>query len=187
MGIMNNRICVLFCCVCIIFALNANALSQDCGELLFSNAKFKLTRSEQEQICNFMASYGIKFSSTKNGFVDDSGDGDIVTLSTQSINLSNGGQRGIFIVGGNTYTSGVTGSSIWAFILNKNGLVQSEFGFPAVEFKLLNSVHLNFHDIQFFGSGFCAPIWIWNGHNYIFQKSMTMKEAPNNIDCSNPN
>ena len=179
---VRNKLWNLFYFIILVFLINIGAWCQEGSDLLFSSTKFKLYNSAKEEIYEIMISDGIKYSSARHLFVD--GNGDAVTFSIQSIKLSSNGQRGIFIIGGNTYTSGATGSSVWVFIVNKHGHVRKEFGFPAAGFNLLNSTHLTFHDIQFYGSGFCDPVWIWNGINYVFQKSVIENNAPGHMYCS---
>ncbi len=89
--------------------------------------------------------------------------------------LNRDGKQEIFIVYGNSYTSGITGSSVLLLIRDGSGAFKPNLDFPAAEYGLTNKMNKGFPDIQIYGRGFEVPTWRWNGKEYVFYKSEKVK------------
>lgn len=88
------------------------------------------------------------------------------------VDLNNDRTPEIFVTGGNTCTSGITGNSIWLFTKAPSGPYRMQFGFPAAEFKILKERSEGYPDIRFGDRGFCEPVWRWNGREYSHLKNV---------------
>ncbi|HEY8095408.1 MAG TPA: hypothetical protein VIE65_04860 [Methylobacter sp.] len=78
----------------------------------------------------------------------------------------------VFVMGGNTCTSGVTGSSLWLFVKSKQQGYHMNLGFPSADYKLLPTKHMGFPDIQIGAAGICEAVWRWNGQVYDHYKDV---------------
>ncbi|MFN2438114.1 MAG: hypothetical protein ABR503_02870 [Chitinophagaceae bacterium] len=85
------------------------------------------------------------------------------------------GKEEIFIVFGNSYTSGQTGSSVVLYIKDKSGNYQPNLGFPGVTPDAMPIKNLGYPDLMIGGPGFEWPIWRWNGKAYNFYKKIKKK------------
>ncbi len=100
-----------------------------------------------------------------------------VSIKAYLEDLNGNGQDEVFLVGGNAYLSGGTGSSVWLFI--KPGIGeewQMNLGFPAATYRLLPEGSGGFPDLQFAGMGWCEGVWRWNGRAY--EHSRNVPTAP---------
>lgn len=92
-----------------------------------------------------------------------------VQPDTEVIDLNKDGQPEVFIqVGSSCY--GAAGAQLSLLIKDKSGHWQSNFGFPAGGYKLLGTKNMSYPDIEIVGSGFCFPVWRWNGSEYVIHK-----------------
>lgn len=85
--------------------------------------------------------------------------------------LNGDGIDEIFVIGGNAYLSGFTGSSIWLFIRSADGAYQPYLGFPAFAYEVLPETNKGFPDLKFGGPGFCQAVWRWDGAQYGYLRS----------------
>ena len=88
------------------------------------------------------------------------------------VDLNNDGTAEVFVTGGNTCTSGITGNSVWLFTKNPDSTYKMQFGFPAAAYKILQEGSGGYPDIRFGGRGFCEPVWRWNGREYSHLKNV---------------
>jgi hypothetical protein len=72
----------------------------------------------------------------------------------------------VLIWGGNTCTSGITGSSIWLFIKDSKCTYRPNLGVPAAHYEILKHHTKHFPDVLIDGRGFCSAVWRWNGTEY---------------------
>jgi len=92
-----------------------------------------------------------------------------VQPDTEVIDLNKDGQPEVFIqVSSSCY--GGAGAQLSLLIKDKSGRWQSNFGFPAGSYKLLDTQNKGYPDIEIGGSGFCFPVWRWNGTQYAIYK-----------------
>lgn len=92
-----------------------------------------------------------------------------VQPDTDAVDLNGDGQPEIFVqVGGSCY--GAAGAQLTLLIKNNLGYWQSNFGFPAGGYKLLGAKNKGYPDIEIGGSGFCFPVWRWDGNHYAIHK-----------------
>lgn len=83
----------------------------------------------------------------------------------------------VFVIGGNSCTSGVTGGSIWLFTKDTGARYKMHFGFPAAGYKILSEKSKGYPDIRFSGPGFCEPVWRWNGTDYLHLKNVSTSQG----------
>jgi len=89
--------------------------------------------------------------------------------------LNKDGQEEIFILFGNTATSGMAGSSIALFMKSAEGAYADQLGFPATVPDALAESHLGYPDLLIGGPGLEYPVWRWDGEAYVH--SRTVKDA----------
>lgn len=88
------------------------------------------------------------------------------TATVLPLDLNKDGKEEIFILFGNGFTSGNTGSSVVLFIKNATGVYEMNFGFPGVMPDILTSSSKGFPDILVGGPGMEYPVFRWNGKLY---------------------
>ena len=72
----------------------------------------------------------------------------------------------VFVIAGNTCTSGMAGSSITLFIQDAEGRYGPHLGFPAGGWTRLETSNAGFPDLAIGGPGFCEGVWRWDGTTY---------------------
>jgi hypothetical protein len=82
------------------------------------------------------------------------------------------GREEIFIVFGNTYTSGMTGSSVALFIQNADGVYTNQLGFPGTTPDALEEISFGYPDLLICGPGLEYPVWRWDGHAYVYSRKV---------------
>lgn len=80
--------------------------------------------------------------------------------------LNGDGVQELFIVWGNTCTSGLAGASVSLFVKDASGRYIDTLGFPAIAYEKLATGHKGFPDLKFGGPGFCHGVWRWDGTSY---------------------
>jgi hypothetical protein len=141
--------------------------------LLFKNVKSKLTASQKNKIFD---SLGFKVSNDGKQFILDAESADFpFDAFVYPTDLNKDAKEEIFVVFGNTFTSGNTGSSIVAFIADKSDVYKMNLGFPGVLPDALATANLNYPDLLIGGPGMEFPVWRWNGKMYDYFK--TVKDA----------
>ncbi len=139
--------------------------------LLFKNVKTKLTDAEKNVFAD-----GFVLSPDKKQFIMDKESGDFpYDIQLYPTDINKDGQEEIFMLWGNSFTSGMTGSSISLFIKDKTGKFVSGLGFPGTLPDVLSTSNLGYPDLLIGGPGFEFPVWRWNGKAYDFYKQV--KEA----------
>ena len=170
-----NKFTALLMSLLISFNLAAQRYLTEGAKLFFQNIKTTLTTSEKNLL--FERS-GLALSRDKKQFVIA---GDIVfidhpfAVSVLPTDLNNDGKEELFVVFGNSFTSGNTGSNILLFIKDKSGNYQSNFGFSGTAPLILPTRNLGYPDLLIGGPGFEIPIWRWSGKEYLFYKKITKK------------
>jgi hypothetical protein len=144
------------------------------ASLLFKNVITKLSVAEKNAIA---AKTGFFLSGVKGRpFALDKESGDYPFAAVvMPTDMNKDGQEEIFISFGNTYTSGLTGSSIALFIKGADGVYADQLGFPGTIPDALGETCLGYPDLLIGGPGFEYPVWRWDGKAYGY--SRTVKDA----------
>lgn len=138
---------------------------------LFQNVKSKLNIEEK----NFIAKkLGFILSGKKDiPFALDKDSKDFPFGATvMPTDMNKNGREEIFIVYGNSYTSGNAGSSVVLFIKNSLGVYEMNLGFPGMAPDILTTISKGYPDILVGGPGFEYPVLRWNGKAYDNYKSI---------------
>jgi hypothetical protein len=139
-------------------------------QLLFQKIKSKLTNAEKE---NIFKQAGFLISADKKQFISDKDAADFPFAAfVYPTDLNKDGKEEIFILFGNTYTSGNTGSSIVAFIKNAANQYVMQLGFPGTLPDVVITSVAGYPDLIIGGPGFEYPLWRWKGGQYSFGKSV---------------
>jgi hypothetical protein len=145
--------------------------------LLFKNVKTKLNDGIKNTI---FGKTGFKLSKDAKQFITDDASADYpFDASVYTTDLNKDGKEEVFILFGNSFTSGMTGSSIIVFITDKNGIYQMNLGFPGTLPDALSTANLGYPDLLIGGPGFEFPVWRWNGKAYDFSKQVKEKDLKN--------
>ncbi|HEY0580304.1 MAG TPA: hypothetical protein VGC75_06325 [Candidatus Nitrosocosmicus sp.] len=132
--------------------------------LLFKNIKTKLTALQKNKIAD---SLEFKLSKDEKQFIADDEAADYpFDAIIYPTDLNKDGREEIFIVFGNSYTSGMTGSSIVLFIADKNGSYKKNLNFPGLLPDALATNNSGYPDLLIGGLGMEFPVWRWNGKEY---------------------
>ena len=143
------------------------------ADLLFRNTKSKLTTAEKNSL---YASTGFLLSADKKQFIADKEAAEFPFDATvYPTDLNGDGKEEIFILFGNTYTSGATGSSIVMYIKNSGGKYVSNLGFPGTLPYALPAPAKAYPDLIIGGMGFSFPVWKWNGKAYAYNRKFSDK------------
>lgn len=137
------------------------------AELLFKGKTASLSNAEKEGIYKLIE---VSVSSDGTKLIDKTCENE-VDFDIQVIDLNNDKIPEVVVMGGNTCSSGVTGSSIWLFVKNK-GVYYSNLGFPAAGYQVMKQSARGYPNLLISGSGFCSAIWEWNGTKYQHLKNV---------------
>lgn len=143
-------------------AVSAVIASMCFSATVHSEEVLKLTPSELTVI------YTIAGLTERGGiFLDDCDQP--VQPDTDVVDLNKDGQPEVFVqVRSSCY--GTAGAQLTLLIKDKMGHWQSNLGFPAESYKLLETKSRGYPDIEIGGPGFCFPLWRWNGNQYAVSK-----------------
>jgi hypothetical protein len=160
-----------------LIALHTSAQNNTTGavKLLFRNVTTTLQIDEQAEI--FKKS-GFTLSKDKKQFAIAGDEASLIAPFDAEVfptDMNNDGKEEIFIVFGNSYTSGATGSNVLLFIKDKAGNYQSNFGFSGTMPEIMPSKNAGYPDLLIGGPGFEFPVWRWNGREYVFNRKITDK------------
>lgn len=148
---------------------NDNGLSRGAA-LLFKNTKTKLTNAQKNIIFD-----SLKFTLSKDEkqFILNNESADYpFDAFAYPTDLNKDGKEEIFISFGNSFTSGMAGSSILVFIADKSGTYKMNLGFPGLLPDALTTINAGYPDLLIGGPGMEFPVWRWNGKEYIYFKSV---------------
>jgi hypothetical protein len=156
--------CVSVLVILSVVGISSAAYASDAqaADLLFAKVKDRLPRSEQAAMAHQLG-----FTVGEDGrTLLDPVCGRPISFETTLDDLNHDGTPEVFVVGGNTCLSGMTGLSVWLFVKGESGDYQQKLGFPAAEYEVLDSNNAGFPDLKFGGRGFCRGVWRWNGKDY---------------------
>lgn len=145
------------------------------ARLLFTNVTTRLTDSEKNQVFKLT---GFRLSPDRKSFADASDTKGEFPFQAflYPVDLNKDGTEELFVLFGNSYTSGLAGSSIILFVKNKTGTYHAELGFPGMLPDVLPAAELAFPDLLIGGPGMEYPVWKWNGTNYVFSRNVKDSE-----------
>lgn len=161
-------VCVFFYSLYNIHA-QINSLSKG-ASLLFRNVKCKLSVIQENKIFDSLA-----FKLSKDGkqfILDDESAEYPFDAAVYPTDLNKDGLEEIFIVFGNSYTSGNAGLSVVLFISDKTGAYRSNLGFPGMLPDALTTGFAGYSDLLIGGPGMQFPVWRWNGKIYDYFKEV---------------
>ncbi len=150
---------------------NSNIKLSEGASVLFGSVKSKLSTAEKNEI---YTKSGFVLSGNKDlPFATDEQDGlnYPYNASVYVTDLNEDGKEEVFLVFGNSYTSGMTGSSAILFIKDNTGKFAVNLGFPA-SLLVLSTSNLGYPDLLIGGPGFEFPVWRWNGKEYKLFKTI---------------
>jgi len=140
--------------------------------LLFKGKGNDLTNSEKQQIFQLL---DFKVAPDRKRLVDSVCEEE-AEFDIDITDLNKDKTFEVVILGGNTCSSGATGSSIWLFIKDVKGVYQPNLVFPAAGYEVMKHSSKGFPDMLIGGISFCSAIWRWNGIKYQhFQNVPTAK------------
>lgn len=167
------------CCICILICVCISSFAQTGlskgASLLFKNCKTRLSIAEKNSLflqTGFVLSKDQKqFASSEEGAADYPFDAYLYNTD-----MSADGKEEIFIVFGNSYTSGNMGSNAVLYIKDANGKYTANLGFPSSTPSMLPTKSKGYADLVIGGPGFEFPVWRWNGKTYNFFREIREKE-----------
>jgi hypothetical protein len=136
------------------------------ADILFRDASGAIPAEAAEAIYRDFFSQFLTPSADGTALLDEGGRPAGFQATVEDLNHD--GVDEIFVIGGNTYLSGYTGSSIWLFVRDPDGTYAPHLGFPAAAYEILPEASHGFPDLRFGGPGFCRPVWRWDGADYQF-------------------
>lgn len=147
----------------------------DATDLLFKNVKSKITLKERQSI---LQKLGWGLSKDKKSFVSHT---DKVQLhpfipKVFPTDLNMDGKEDLFILYGNTFTSGTTGSNLILFIKNNAGEYQKNLDTPGLLPEALSTVNNNYPDLVVPKPGLEYSVWRWNNNSYTAYKQINVIE-----------
>lgn len=80
--------------------------------------------------------------------------------------LNGDGVVEVFVLGGNTCTSGMDGSTITLWIKDAAGNYAMNLGFPGGGWTVMETSNMGYPDLAIGGAGFCEAVWRWDGTSY---------------------
>lgn len=152
-------------CVLISLAGAGTALAQVEGyRLLFLPDSTTISEDDQRAIFGLLG-YTVSADGTALEVMDC---GSIYT-QTQEDDLNGDGVAEVFVLGGNSCTSGGAGSNLILFIKDAEGSWVTNLGFPAGGWTKLETANLGYTDLAIGGMGFCEAVYRWDGSTYQHQ------------------
>lgn len=144
------------------------------ARLLFQNIKSKLTNPEKESIFKLTS---FLLSTDKQQFISDKDAADYPFAAfVYPTDLNKDGKEEIFILFGNSFTSGHTGSSIIAFIKNGAGKYTRQLGFPGTLPDVIVTTAAGYPDLIIGGPGFEFPVWKWKTGAYAYNRQIKERD-----------
>jgi len=133
-------------------------------QLLFGNVKSKLAIKDKNEIARLA---GFILSADKKQFIISKDAADYpFGVQVYPTDMNKDGVEEIFVSYGNTYTSGMTGSSIVLFTRDAYGDWHKHLNFPGAVPDALKTGFGGYPDLVIGGPGVNFPVWRWNGKDY---------------------
>jgi len=142
--------------------------------LLFKNVRTQLTSAEKTMI--FRKLGFVLSNDQEQPFAQDAESMEYpFPARALPTDMNKDGKEEVFILFGNSFTSGSTGSSVLLLIKDANGKFQNNLGFPGM-LQILPAANKGYNDLLIGGPGFEFPIWRWNGKEYTLYKTIKDSE-----------
>ena len=149
-------------CLTITVACAHSAFAQSEGlTLLFHPDSTTISEADQRAIFDALE-YSVSAYGASLEVVDC---GPIYARATEA-DLDGDGVAEVFVLGGNTCTSGMDGSTITLWTKNADGSYAMNLGFPAGGWTVLETSNMGYPDLAIGGAGFCEAVWRWDGTSY---------------------
>jgi hypothetical protein len=160
--------CLLLTCL---WASAQTALTEGAA-LLFKNTKSALSVIEKNKL---FIDTRFRLSKDRKQFVAEEDENKDYPFDAKLFptDLNKDGKEEIFIVFGNTFTSGNTGSSVYLFIKNTAGKYENQFGFPGMVPDALATGNKGYPDLVIGGPGMEYPVYRWNGNSYAYFRKIS--------------
>jgi hypothetical protein len=97
--------------------------------------------------------------------------GQPVASSVRFQDLNGDGIPEVVIESGNTCTSGLAGTSVWAFVRDPEGRYRPSLGFPGMIAEIRPARDGEFSELLIGGPGFCFGVWRWDGRAYVHARN----------------
>lgn len=166
---------LLLACAGYVFipALSAQQLTETAA-LLFKDIKTKLSVKEKNEIATHLGFISSGNSGQPFALDKDSKDYPFAAAVFPS-DMNKDGKEEVFVVFGNSFTSGNTGSSVFLFMKDAAGKYSPQLGFPGMAPDVLTTVSKGFPDLLIGGPGMEYPVWRWNGKVYDLHRTVNDK------------
>ena len=135
------------------------------------------TVSEDDQRAIFEQ---LSYTVSADGTALEAPDCGSIYSQVEETDLNGDGVVEVFVLAGNSCTSGMAGSSIVLFVKDVEGRYGPHLGFPAGGWTRLETSNAGFPDIAIGGPGFCEAVWRWDGATY--QHDHNRETAPGGCD-----
>ena len=170
-----KKSCFIYILICFSISSFAQTGLTKGAALLFKNCKTKLTIAEKNSL--FLQT-GFVLSKDQKQFATSEAEAADYPFDAYLYNtdMNADGKEEIFIVFGNSYTSGMTGSNAVLYIKDANGKYKANLGFPSTTPMMLPTKSKGYPDLVIGGPGFTFPVWRWDGKAYNFFREIKEKE-----------
>jgi len=135
-------------------------------KVLFGNVNENLSVADKNEIFQTLG-----YSVTPDGTGLTSKECGEVSFESRVVDLNGDGTPEVFVISGNTCTSGNTGASIDLFVNGSDGKYRKQLGFPAIDYEVMKEQNKGYPDLMFGGPGFCHGVWRWDGAKYEYHCS----------------
>lgn len=154
-------------------ALSAQQLTETAA-LLFKDVKTKLSVKEKNEIATQLGFISSGNSTMPFALDKDSKDYPFAAAVFPS-DMNKDGKEEVFVVFGNSFTSGNTGSSVFLFMKDAAGKYAPQLGFPGMAPDVLTTASKGYPDLLIGGPGMEYPVWRWDGKAYNMHRTVNDK------------
>ncbi len=154
--------------------LSAQSLTEG-ATLLFKNSKSNLSVAEKNKL---FIDLQFHLSKDRKKFVADGDVNKEFPFDPQLMptDFNKDGREEVFIIYGNSYTSGGAGSTVIVFIKNAAGKYESQLRFPGSAPDVLATSNKGYPDLLIGGPGSEYLVWKWNGTSYVLDRKVKDSE-----------
>jgi len=154
--------------------LVSSARADDGWKLLFGAGMEGLSEADQLAIYRHL---GLKRSADGKDLLVMGGEAaGPARFTVQLEDLNADGRDEVFVIGGNAFLSGASGSSVWLFLKPApDGQWQVNLGVPAASYTVLAQDHAGYPDLRLPGTGACDAVWRWDGDTYAYHQGVATR------------
>lgn len=170
---MTRTLIALFV-LCFPFLVHAQSLTEG-ATLLFKNSKSNLTTAEKNKL---FIDLQFHLSKDRKQFIADGDVNKEFPFDPQLMptDFNKDGREEVFIIYGNSYTSGGAGSTVVVFIKNAAGKYESQLRFPGTAPDVLATTNKGYPDLLIGGPGSEYLVWKWNSTSYVLARKVKDSE-----------